>query len=523
MSASSSSAAASAITLVTSDAAWRPTVPVGHSAYTWTGVGSEATKQTGQQKQPQSNNRQQKPAAPAAKLSKPSMSPEEVRASHDAKRSADQAAFLDRKSQAANGRKTGVLPQNKTTNQPKAGAAGATPSVAPVAATVSAAAASSSSLASAPKPKASAPSKQKGVVKPSSAASSSSPSSSPSPVSLLHHPLFPSVRLTDIGANLTDDMFTGSYHGKPRHQADLQQVMERAKGRGVERIIVTAGNAKESQKVQKIIATANAKASETGIPIPQLYSTVGVHPTRSREWNGSPAHQIAYFSSLLQSVSSGMGAPRTVVAIGECGLDYDRLHFSDKESQLAHFEKHFQLVEAVQKAHGVNLPLFLHDRNTDGDFARIMKQNRARFKHGVVHSFTGSIEDLKAHLELDLYIGINGCSLKTEENLAALHHIPLNRLLLETDAPWCDIKNTHASAALVSKDSRMPSQKPENFKLGDSVKGRNEPGNMVQVLEVVAAHLGVDGIELAEIVWRNTMEVFFPEEKEKEEAKKKEN
>ena len=60
--------------------------------------------------------------------------------------------------------------------------------------------------------------------------------------------------------------------------------------------------------------------------------------------------------------------------------------------------------------------MYLHSRATDGDFLQMVKDNRAKFSSGVVHSFTGSLEEVKEICKLDLYIGINGCSLKTEEN-----------------------------------------------------------------------------------------------------------
>jgi TatD DNase family protein len=61
--------------------------------------------------------------------------------------------------------------------------------------------------------------------------------------------------------------------------------------------------------------------------------------------------------------------------------------------------------------------MYLHSRSTRGDFARIVRENRHKFPTGVVHSFTGDVEELKELLDMGLYIGVNGCSLKTEENL----------------------------------------------------------------------------------------------------------
>lgn len=93
--------------------------------------------------------------------------------------------------------------------------------------------------------------------------------------------------------------------------------------------------------------------------------------------------------------------------------------------------------------------MYLHNRNTGNDFFDIMHANRHRISGGVVHSFTGTQDELDKILKLDLYVGINGCSLKTQDNLKVTAQVPLDKLMIETDSPYCEIRNTHASSKLV--------------------------------------------------------------------------
>ncbi|XP_051912754.1 deoxyribonuclease TATDN1-like [Hippocampus zosterae] len=246
-------------------------------------------------------------------------------------------------------------------------------------------------------------------------------------------------RFFDVAANLTDPTFEGIYHGKRKHPADRQQVIDRAQAVGCDKFLVAAGN---------LPNFVSAKAMYQ----PGMYFTI------EAEIKSCPAKQL--------------------VAIGECGLDYDRLEHSSKEQQLAVFPLHFALAERYK------LPLYLHNRNTGKDFFELMEAHRSSYSGGVLHSFTGTAEELKRALELGLYIGLNGCSLKTKENLEVVREVPLERLVLETDCPYCEIRKSHAGFEFV--ENRPDMKNPEKSTGETPVRGRNEPARIVEVLEAVS-------------------------------------
>jgi TatD DNase family protein len=331
----------------------------------------------------------------------------------------------------------------------------------------------------------------------------------------------------DIGINLLDDMFLGSYHGKQRHAPDLDAVVARARSLGVQQLIITAGTLDES-------VAAAEMARRLG-----CFSTVGCHPTRCGEFltkAPSPEQYLARLRAVAEKYAD------VVVAVGECGLDYDRLHFCPKDVQLRFFP--LQIMLAAQ----LRLPLFLHNRNTGTDFIDICAKHRdeifgppagsatagASGKGGVVHSFTGDAQELAVVQALGFYVSVNGCSFKEDAQLDVARSVALNRLLLETDAPWCSVKPTHAShrlvleapavAAQLARDfaadfpdlaaaeaALPPVRKQERAEAGCMVKDRCEPWEMVKVLRVMYA-LRKDEVAspfaLSEMVAANTARLF---------------
>jgi len=254
-------------------------------------------------------------------------------------------------------------------------------------------------------------------------------------------------------------------------------VIQRALDSGCKRFIVCGGSLEDSTKALEICEKLDPKCEK-------LYLTIGVHPTRCNEFlpesevSATPEEHVAKLRKLIEA------NPERVVGIGEFGLDYDRTQFCEIETQQKFFK--LQLEELVKP---LKLPMYLHLRGEKCglDFFRIMTEvlgdmeaasqvvedssSSSEKYEGVVHSFTGTQAELEEILKFGLYVGINGCSLKTEENCTVAAEIPLDRLMLETDCPYCEIKNTHFSSKFV-KTKFAASKKYEAGKLH---KGRNEP------------------------------------------------
>ena len=357
----------------------------------------------------------------------------------------------------------------------------------------------------------------------------------------------PPPNSTDIGANLCDPMFQGSYGGKSYHEPDLSSVLRRARGAGVGRIVVTAGSLAESAEALEMAASSSS--TSTSSPV-ELFCSAGVHPTRAgelvvagndgggggeeREKKTLDAAAVARLRALLRegTESDDDSKQPRLVALGETGLDYARLQFADAEAQRLAFGAQLDLAAEL----GGRLPLFLHLRDAGDDFISLLSEPRFNKTdtsssssvpvalRGVVHSFDGGVDLMRRLLALenrDLFIGFNGCSLRDETGLEAARQVPIDRLLLETDAPWCDLRPSHASSAaqqgsfeLKEFDERVGAVWKDKKKVGKDdktslIKGRNEPCRIAAVAEAVAAARGCSVAEVARAAWENSERLFF--------------
>jgi TatD DNase family protein len=155
-----------------------------------------------------------------------------------------------------------------------------------------------------------------------------------------------------------------------------------------------------------------------------VWATIGLHPHEGAVYVHDP--------KALQQFRELASKPK-VVAIGETGLDYYYKHSSPDDQQKL---LRFQLDLAVEH----KLPLIFHVRDAFADFWPIFDEyaKRSEDLRGVVHSFTAGRKELDQILERGLYVGLNGIVTfaKSPEQLVAAKAVPLNRLLLETDAPF---------------------------------------------------------------------------------------
>lgn len=255
--------------------------------------------------------------------------------------------------------------------------------------------------------------------------------------------------LIDIGCNLGSDRL---YH-------DLDRILPDARAAGVMAQVITGSSLLSSERALQL-----AHAHD------DLFATAGAHPHHADEWH--PGNHRVAFLALAREAHT--------VAVGETGLDYWR-GFAKAANQCKSFSDQLAIAKAVQK------PLFLHERDAFADFRSILEPALPELAGGVWHCFTADGDALDWALSVGLHIGITGwiCDPERGQRLRDLvRHIPDERLLLETDAPYLTPKTLQPTPRC------------------------NEPKYLPEVLHMVARCREQDAHALARITTQNAIELF---------------
>lgn len=252
----------------------------------------------------------------------------------------------------------------------------------------------------------------------------------------------------DAGVNLLDRRF------------DVDEVIAASRQAGVEKLCLITTHPDEWER-----------AAELHQRYPQtIYYTLGIHPHHAKE------AVAAHFSQLRE-----MAHLPGMVAVGECGLDFNRM-FSPRESQLAVFEQQLQI------AAGVGKPVYLHERDAFGAQCMLLQKYMPQLtRGGIAHCFTGNTEQIKAYLAFGLYIGITGwvCDDKRGQDLQeAINQLPMNKIVLETDAPY-----------LFPKTLR-PRQR------------NNTPATVPHIGSEIARRLNISQAQICQASYANTCKLF---------------
>ncbi|MGI9027816.1 MAG: TatD family hydrolase [Candidatus Saccharimonadales bacterium] len=228
----------------------------------------------------------------------------------------------------------------------------------------------------------------------------------------------------------------------PGYKLDADEVWLSAQAAGVTRMLAVGCSLSDSQGAVQFAAKYDG-----------IWAAIGIHPHEAEDFLAAQGAKEA-FEALLKSAKNSK-----IVAIGEIGLDYYYQH-SPKEKQVELLKWQLQLAETY------NLPVIFHVRDAFADFWPIFDE--FDIKRGLIHSFTGVPSDVDQILKRGLYVALNGIMTFTSQvdQLTAAKNIPLDKLVLETDAPYltpvphrgkiCKPEHVKLTAAFLAELRREP-------------------------------------------------------------------
>ena len=225
---------------------------------------------------------------------------------------------------------------------------------------------------------------------------------------------------------------------------DRDAVLQRALAAGVERIMIPALDYESSLAAIKLAASH-----------PNIFAAVGFHPTDLDKWEKLSIEKLRNLilesSGLpLRQREQAPALQRKILAIGEIGLDYYWVKEADKQAN-----QRDVLKQQLKLAQDVNKPVIIHMREENDawfgpasiDLLNILSEwhqelsaqnHLLKEKPGVLHSYNGNLETAQKALQLNFYIGVTGpvTYKNAEEKRQIIRQLPLDRLLIETDAPF---------------------------------------------------------------------------------------
>ena len=201
---------------------------------------------------------------------------------------------------------------------------------------------------------------------------------------------------------------THSHYDDEAFSQDVDELLTKMPELGVSHI-VTCG----------VDLMSSAHALDLAHKYPYVYAALGYHPENiGDERKGD-----------LDLICELLEAEEKAVAVGEIGLDYHYEDGAPKETQIDLFKRQ------IEMANDLDMPIIVHDRDAHDDTLRILKEYKPA---GVVHCFSGSVEMAREVIKLGMYIGLGGVTTfkNARKAVEVARDIPIERLLLETDAPY---------------------------------------------------------------------------------------
>jgi len=235
---------------------------------------------------------------------------------------------------------------------------------------------------------------------------------------------------------------------------DRDDVVARAAAAGIDYIVTVGTTLSDCRKAVRLAHH-----------YPSVYAAIGIHPHEAQRVDENTYCQLRE-----------LAGDEKVVAWGEIGLDFFRNH-SPREVQLRRFEEQFRLAEAL------DLPFIIHDREAHAETLTMLKGWKGK-KGGVIHCFSGDVAMAHRCIEMGFYLSIAGpvTYAKSEKLQEVARQVPLERLLIETDAPYL-------------------APQPHRGK-------RNEPAYVAHTAQQIAALRGIPVAEVGRVTSENAKALF---------------